>query len=251
MKKLNKLLNLILPLFSIGFMVTVWAVVAKVEDNHFIVPTVSQTVEEFFALFAQKKFYRALGFTILRSLAAFSISFLLSAILAYFASKSRIAEKLILPFIATFRALPTIAIAWLLVFWTNSQVAPVVITTLVVMPTSYTHVKGALESIDVTTIEAGKVDGANKLNLFFRIELPQIAPDLCSITGSGIALNIKLMVAAEVLGATVKSIGTMLNMANYSFEVATTLALTTVVLLLGLAVEFIFNALSKKAGAWK
>ena len=100
-------------------------------------------------------------------------------------------------------------------------------------------------------IEAGKVDGANKLNLFFRIELPQIAPDLCSITGSGLALNIKLMVAAEVLGATVKSIGTMLNMANYSFEVAKTLALTVVVLALGLIIEFIFNALSKKVGEWK
>jgi ABC-type nitrate/sulfonate/bicarbonate transport system permease component len=251
MKKLNKLLNLILPFFSIGIMVIIWAVVAKIEDNTFIVPTVSQVVEEFFALFLQKKFYRALLFTLLRSLVAFSISFLSSAVLAYFASKSKVLEKLILPFIATLRALPTIAIAWLLVFWTNSQIAPVVITLLVVMPTSYTHVKGALESVDRTTIEAGKVDGANKLNLFFRIELPQIAPDLCSITGSGLALNIKLMVAAEVLGATVKSIGTMLNMANYSFEVAKTLALTVVVLALGLIIEFIFNALSKKVGEWK
>ena len=251
MKNLNKLLNLILPLFTVGFLVLAWAVVAKMEDNHFIVPTVSQTIKEFFALFGQKIFYRALGLTALRSLIAFVLSFFLSAVLAYFANKSKTAEKLILPFIAFTRALPTIAIAWLLVFWTNSQIAPVVITMLVVMPTSYTHVKGALDSIDRTTIEAGKVDGAGWLKLFLTIELPQIAPDICSITGSGLALNLKLMVAAEVLGSTVKSLGSMINMTYYGFEVAQTLALTVVVLLLGLVLEFIFNALSKKAGDWK
>ena len=122
---------------------------------------------------------------------------------------------------------------------------------LVVMPTSYTHIKGAIDGVNKITLEAAMVDGAGRKELFFKIELPQIAPDLCSITGSGIALNFKLMVAAEVLSTTVKSLGTMLNMASYSFEVATILALTVVVLILGLIVEFIFNALSKKAGEWK
>jgi hypothetical protein len=33
MKKLNKLLNLILPLFTVGFLVLLWAVVAKIQDK--------------------------------------------------------------------------------------------------------------------------------------------------------------------------------------------------------------------------
>ena len=251
MKNVNKFLNLILPLFTILFILVVWAIGSKIEDNEFILPTVGQALEEFFVLLGQAKFYRALFFTVLRSFISFIISFILSGILAYLSSKSRKLEKLILPFISVMRALPTIAIAWLLVFWTNNQVAPVVITMLVVFPTSYTHVLGALNSVDKTTIYAGKVDGADWLNLFLRIELPQIAPDVCSITGSGIALNFKLMVAAEVLGATVTSLGTMFNMANYGFEVARTLALTIVVLILGLLVELLFNALSKKVGEWK
>lgn len=251
MKKLNKLLNLILPLFTVGFLVLLWAVVAKIQDNNFIVPTVMQTVKKFFSLFLEKAFYRAFGLTVLRSLISFVISFLISAVLAYFAVKSRIAEKLILPLVAVMRALPTIAIAWLMVFWTNEQIAPVVITMLVVMPTSYTHVKSALESVNKNSLEAGMVDGAGRFNLFFRIELPQIAPDICSITGSGLALNLKLMVAAEVLGATVKSLGSLLNMSYYSFEVSLTLALTAVILLFGLLIEFLFNAISKKTGDWK
>ena len=250
MKKLNGLFNLILPLITIGCLIVVWSIVAVAENNEYVVPTVSTTAQEFLKLFGEQKFYIYLGQTVLRSVIAFVLSFLISSVLAYSATKRLWAEKLILPFISITRALPTIAIAWLLLFWTNNQVAPVVITMLVVLPTSYTHVKSALESVNKNTIDAGKVDGAGWANIFFRIELPQIMPDIYNVIGSGLALNFKLMVAAEVLSSTLRSIGTLLNLSR-PFEVARTLALTAVVLILGLFVEFLFNKLSKKAGQWK
>ncbi len=250
MKKLNKLFSLILPLLTIAFLLVVWLIVAKTYDNEYIVPTIESTIKEMAKLFGEKKFYIALGQTMLRSVIAFLLSFLISAILAYCSVKSLKAEKLILPLISITRTLPTLAIAWLLLFWTNSQIAPVVITMLVVLPTSYTHIKGALESVNKNTIDAGKVDGAGLINLFFNIELPQIAPDLFNVTGSGLALNLKLMVAAEVLSATLKSLGNMINLAT-PFEVARVLAITVVVLVLGLVIEFLFNKLSKLASSWR
>lgn len=250
MKKLNKLFSLILPLLTIAFLLVVWLIVAKTYDNEYIVPTIESTIKEMAKLFGEKKFYIALGQTMLRSVIAFLLSFFISAILAYCSVKSLKAEKLILPLISITRTLPTLAIAWLLLFWTNSQIAPVVITMLVVLPTSYTHIKGALESVNKNTIDAGKVDGAGLINLFFNIELPQIAPDLFNVTGSGLALNLKLMVAAEVLSATLKSLGNMINLAT-PFEVARVLAITVVVLVLGLVIEFLFNKLSKLASSWR
>ncbi len=250
MKRINKIFNLILPIITIAFLLIVWQVVALEYDNKYIVPTVDSTLRELGVLLGEKKFYIALGATLLRSVIAFSLSFFVSAILAYCASKRVWAEKLILPIISITRTLPTIAIAWLLLFWTNSQVAPVVITMLVVLPTSYTQIKGALDSVNKTSLEAGKVDGAGWWKLFFNIELPQIAPELYSVIGSGLALNFKLMVAAEVLSATLKSLGNMINLAT-PFEVAKVLALTVVVLVLGLIVEFLFNKLSKKSANWQ
>ncbi len=250
MKKINKLFNLILPIFTIVFLLIVWQGVAKAYDNEYIVPTIESTLKELGLLFGEKKFYIALGATLLRSVIAFLLSFFVSAILAYCGAKRLWAEKLILPIISITRTLPTIAIAWLLLFWTDNQVAPVVITMLVVLPTSYTQIKGALEFVNKNTLEAGKVDGAGWWKLFFKIELPQIAPELYSVIGSGLALNFKLMVAAEVLSATLKSLGNMINLAT-PFEVAKVLALTMVVLILGLIVEFLFNKLSKKSANWQ
>lgn len=251
MKKNDKLLNLILPLITLTCIIIVWSVGAFVTDNEYILPSVWQTVKEFFALFSDQKFYISLFLTILRSVIAFLLSFIISAVLAYAANKSRILERLILPLISIIRALPTLAIILLLLFWTNNQVAPVVVTMLVVMPTVYTGLKNAFDGVDKTSIEAAMVDGADKRQLFFAIELPQIAPPLCSLVGGGLSLNLKLMVAAEVMGATVKSLGTMLNIANFNLEVAKMLALVLVVLIIGLVVEFSFNKLSKKVGDFK
>ena len=250
MKKINKLFNLILPIITIAFLLLVWQVVAKVEDNEYVVPTTISTLKELGLLLGEKKFYIALGGTLLRSVIAFSLSFFVSAIFAYCASKRLWAEKLILPVISITRTLPTIAIAWLFLFWTDSQIAPVLITMLVVLPTSYTQIKSALDSVNKNTLDAGKVDGAGWRNLFFKIELPQIAPELYSVIGSGLALNFKLMVAAEVLSATLKSLGNMISLAT-PFEVARVLALTVIVLVLGLIVEFLFNKLSKISASWK
>ena len=251
MKKFDKLLNLILPLITVVCILIIWATCAYFTDNEYLLPSVGATIEEFFALFISAKFYSALLFTLLRSVIAFALSFLVASILAFLSSKSKKGERLILPLISIVRALPTLAIVLLLLIWTNNQVAPVLVTSLVVMPTAYTQIKGAIDSIDKNSVEAGMVDGTDKFSSFFKIELPQIAPIIYSAVGSGLALNLKLMVAAEVMSATVKSLGTILNISNYNGEIAKMLALVLVVLILGLVIEFFFNYLSKKSGDWK
>lgn len=251
MKKYDKLLNLILPIVTIVFIFAVWAVSAIVTDNQYILPSIGQTLKEFLALFIDKTFYLALLFTLIRSIVAFIFSFLIASILAFLSVKSKKGERLIIPLVSIIRSLPTLAIVLLLLIWTNNQVAPVMVTSLVVMPTAYTGIKNSLDSVDKTSVEAGMVDGASKRSSFFKIELPQIAPAMYSVIGSGLALNLKLMVAAEVMSATVKSLGTLLNISNYNGEIAKMLALVLVVLILGLIIEFAFNSISKKTGKWK
>lgn len=250
MKKLNKIFNLILPIFTVGVLLMVWSLVALVQDNEFVVPSIEKTMQEFATLLGEKNFYIALLATLRRSVIAFLLSFLISFILAYFASKKSWAEKVILTTMSITRTFPTIAIAWLILFWTNREIAPIVITMLVVLPTSYTQIKGALDGVNKNTLEAGKVDGAGWINVFIKIELPQIAPQVYSVIGSGLALNFKLMVAAEVLSTTLKSLGNMINLAT-PFNVARVLSLSIVVIVLGLIVEFVFNKLSKMAGTWQ
>jgi NitT/TauT family transport system permease protein len=250
LKKAKKL-NILLPFVSLGAIIALWAVLAKSIDNEYILPTVEQTVEQFFALFKSVKFYLSFLYTLLRSLIAFLVSFIIATLLAFLCVKSKSAQKAILPIISILRALPTISIVLLLWLWTNSQVAPVIVTMLVVLPTTYTHIKSALESVDKTAVEAGMVDGASSFKAFCKIELPQIMPAVYSAIGGGISLNFKLMVAAEVICATATSIGFLLNTSKAYFEVANMLAIVCASVIFGILIEFIFEKISKVSGAWK
>ena len=202
----NKLLNLILPVFSVACLVIVWAVASLAVNNEYILPSVIQTAKEFAMLFCQAEFYLALTSTLVRSFLAFVFAFVLGGVCAILAFKMPCFLKVIQPVIAIIRALPTIAIVLLLLFWTNSKIAPIVVTTLVVLPTVYTQIINALFGLDKTVAEAGRVDGADEKQVFLNVELPQIMPTVYDTIGSGFSLNFKLMVAAEVIAQTANSL---------------------------------------------
>jgi NitT/TauT family transport system permease protein len=245
------ILNLILPVITVACLIAVWAVASYVVNSEYVLPSVGQTVEEFFALFSRAEFYSAFSFTLLRSLIAFAVAFALGFSFAVLSFKFSYFKKAVQPLIAVVRALPTIAIVLLLLFWTNSKIAPVVVTTLVVFPTVYTQIISALTSLDKTVTEAGRVDGASEAQVLSRVELPQVAPALCDTIGSGISLNFKLMVAAEVIAQTANSIGFMLNVSKVHFEIAQMLALVCVAVIFGVIIEMVFNRLSTRASLWK
>lgn len=247
----GRILNLILYLIPIGCVLALWWGAAAVIDSEYILPNISATFSALFILLESSEFYLALAFTLGRSLIAFIVSFVLAFILSVVSRLVKNAEKVIAPLISIMRALPTVAVVLLLLFWTNSKIAPIIVTMLVVLPTTYTQLKSGFDGVDKITVDAGLVDGASRLRAFIKIELPQTLPNILSAIGSGISLNFKLMVAAEVLSSTANSLGYLLNTSKVYFEIANMIALVVVAVAIGLVVETVFEWLSKKFGGWR
>lgn len=249
--KENRTLNLILTVLPLALIVLIWAKSAQVIDNKYILPSVKSTVEEFVLLFNNSEFYLSFFFTFLRSFTAFAISFAISFILAIITAKIRYVRSAVMPIISVMRSLPTIAVVLLLYFWTTAKIAPVIVTMLVVLPTLFTHIDGAISSLDKTVSEAGRVDGANEINVLIKIELPMILDNILIAIGSGIALSFKLMVAAEVIAQTPEALGFMLNSAKVYFQTAKMIAIVVCAVVFGVITEFVFDKFAKKAGNWK
>ena len=110
MKKLNRTLNLILPIIVILAIFLIWEIASRIIGSEYVLPSVGQTVNSLFALFLQNEFYVAFALTFLRSLIAFLISFILGFALAFIRSRFALSAKIIEPIISILRALPTIAI---------------------------------------------------------------------------------------------------------------------------------------------
>ena len=251
MKTRDRVLNIALPCATVAVIVLLWAAAAAAIDSEYVLPTVGDTLSAFFALFKSAEFYRAFFGTLLRSIVAFGISFILAFFAAFAAYKSEIAKRALSPLIVIVRALPTIAVVLLLVVWTNSRVAPVIVTMLVVFPTLYNNLYAAFFKIDKDLNEMCKVFGVSGKKRIKKVVFPQIAPEFIAAAGAGLTLNLKLMVAAEVLAATANSLGYMLNFAKAYFETARMIALVVITVVLGLITEIIFSRLARAKEVFK
>jgi NitT/TauT family transport system permease protein len=96
-----------------------------------------------------------------------------------------------------------------------------------------------------------KLYGLSDRTILKQVQIPQILPPMLVSAGTGPSLSLKLMVAAEVISATSRSIGALLNNARQTAEVAQMIAIVVVTVVLGLIIEGIFSILSKKVGKWK
>ena len=248
-KRKDKILNFVCPAVTVAVILLLWTAAAIAADSDYILPSVGKTVAKAFSLLGSGEFYAALGGTLARVLIAFISSFAIAFALAFSSYKSETAKKFVAPFIRILRALPTVAVVLLLLFWTNSRVAPVVVTMLVVLPTLYTDLCGAFSGVDKDAVKMCRAFRVPEKRVFFKVVLPQITPNALYAAGAGLSLNLKLMVAAEVLAQTARSLGYLLNSAKVYFEIAEMLALVTFTVILGVITESVFSVFAKKAGA--
>ncbi|MBQ6980604.1 MAG: ABC transporter permease subunit [Clostridia bacterium] len=247
MKKQDKLLNALLPFLTVAVIFGLWGLAAAKVDSEYVLPTVGDTFAALWELLKSAEFYRAYFGTLLRSVVAFAIAFFLAFIAAFVAYKYDKAKRALKPLIVIIRALPTIAVVLLLVLWTSSFVAPVIVTFLVVFPTLYNNLYAALCGIDNDLNEMCKVFGVSNKKRLTKVVFPQIAPEFITSAGAGLTLNLKLMVAAEVLAQTARSMGYLLNTSKIYFEISTMLALVLITVITGLIIEFLFSFWAKKA----
>lgn len=246
----NKILNLILILIPFVCVLIVWQI-GSLFTNEFILPSVGETFSALLAIIFQGSFYSSLLGTLLRTLIAFTSSFVVAFLLAFWSRISERAEVMISPIISFLRALPTIAVVLLLLLWTNSFIAPIVVTSLVVLPTTYSSLKESFFSVDKDLIQALKLFNVDNKTLLNKVYIPSVLPSTLLTVGTGLSLNLKLMVAAEVIAATANSLGYMLNSSKVNFAMAKMIAIVVITVVIGLIVEAVFKLVSKKVGCWQ
>lgn len=251
MGKRERLLNLILPFITVLFIILVWVVASFAVGSKYVLPSVKETFFSLIELLKSGEFYISLSLTLLRSFISFVLSFVLATVLAFLSKKYFVAKKLVSPLIGIMRALPTVAVVLLILFWTNSFVAPVIVTMLVVLPTVFANTEQSFSLIDGKVLEMCKVFNVPEKEVLFKVKIPMVMPSLIKIAGTTLSLNIKLMVAAEVLASTSKSIGNLLNYSNVNLLTAQMLALVVITVLISIGIEKIFDLISKKVGKWQ
>lgn len=218
----------------------VWQAASFAVGSQFILPDIRSTFSALGELFVLRSFWIGLGGTMLRCLISYAISVALAGVLYYLCVSYAPVLRIVSPIVSFLRSLPTMAVSLILAIWARTA-APVVLGVLVIMPYVFSALFARNSTVPVELVEICRLCGAGKARAFGAVWLPHAAAAFPEILSGAMSFNIKVVIAAEILMQTAKSIGMLMQLANVYLETATLIALVFVAVVLSVVCELIIK----------
>lgn len=215
----------------------VWQIVALSLDEVLILPTPIAVLARLFTIWYEPSFWSAVGLTVLRITTGFFAAFVLGALLALAAGRSRVVETLLFPYMAVVKAVPVACFIVLLYVWLSSRSIATFIAFLIVLPTVYTGVLSGIRAKDKALEEMADVFRVSPVRRFLSVHLPGLEPYVLSAVSLGAGLAFKSGIAAEILSLPSGSVGEMLYYASLWLQSVDLYAWTVVLVLVSILFE--------------
>ena len=241
-----------MPFIALGLVIALWSIVAAVYDSELIFPKFNSTIKALFELMKEKDFYLSIGNTLVRVLISFSISFVFATAFAIISSLLKHVGQVVSIMASIMRAIPTMAIILLALIWLTTLNAPMLVAILVTFPLQYAGILNAIVNVDPRLIEMANIYKVPTIKKITKLYFPETRAAVFSTVKSTISLNVKLIIAAEVMAQTRMSMGLQMQQASMYLEMPKLLAWTIVAVILGLILEGIVELVQlaiKKGGA--
>ena len=233
--------NIFYPMLALAIVLAVWAICAKAYGNPLVLPAPDVTLREFFKMFGEKVFWVSIGWSILRTLICFALSFILAILFATLGNLFNPLHKTLSPIITILRAAPTVAIILILYAFTANNNLAIVVGFLIAFPIMYSAFYSGINNVDRDLLEMAKVYKVKPIDKIFSIYLPSITPTLFDNSKSTLSLTFKVVVAAEILTSIPKSIGERIKYGSNIFDIEYLLAWTIASIVLAFILEGIVS----------
>ena len=243
-------------LFALGtlFVILLWVICSLLFDkNGAIFPNPILTMEKFGLILADSYTYKCLGYTFLRMLMGFGLSFIVALLFGVLAGNNENIYQFFKPLTVVIKSIPTVALVFLFLVMINAKNAPIFVVFVICFPILYEGVVGGIKNVNKDVIEASKVDGANYLKGTMFIKLPLAIPYIIVSIVSSFALSFKIEIMAEVItGYTRNGLGSVIHYTqvedptNMAGIFAYSLLAIIIMLLVSLLGEIVKQIIQKK-----
>ena len=243
-------------LFALGtlFVILLWVICSLLFDkNGAIFPNPILTMEKFGEILIDAYTYKCLGYTLLRMLAGFGLSFILALLFGVLAGNNEHIYQFFKPLMVVIKSIPTVALVFLFLVMINAKNAPIFVVFVICFPILYEGVVGGIKSVNADIIDAAKVDGANYVKGTIFVKLPLAIPYIIVGIVSSFSLSFKIEIMAEVItGYTRNGLGSVIHFtqvddpSNMAGVFAYSLLAVIIMLLVSLLEEIVKHLLKKR-----
>lgn len=225
---------LLIPLGLFIFLVF-WDLVARLYPTY-ILPSPTEVWNRFLEFLSQGLLARHFITTCYEALAGFAAGVVVALPIGYFLARFPWLEKLFTPYIVGIQAVPTVALAPLLVIWFGFGISSkILVAALVAFFPVLTNSIVGFRSTNPQFRELMAILGAESGQVFWKLELPSALPVLFGGLKLGVTLAVIGAVVGEFAGAG-RGLGYLVNTARGSFD--TPLIFVAIIFLALLGVGF-------------
>jgi ABC-type nitrate/sulfonate/bicarbonate transport system permease component len=203
---LSAFLDNFLPLAVI---LLIWEGVARLQIIHpALFPTVTEIFAKMWELTLEGIFLRDVAHSLARLLSSVFFAIIVGTLAGLLMGTSRWIERVMIPPLNFFLAIPGIAIFPIVILWFGLSEKTIIFTlafeaSLSIMLNTWAGVK----SVDVSLMNAGRALGAKGYRLFYKILIPAALPAIITGYRQGFSRAWRILVAGEMLASIGTGIG--------------------------------------------
>jgi NitT/TauT family transport system permease protein len=233
---------------SLAVFLVVWqAIVAIGGYPPFILPAPLTVAQRFLKAWTDGTMWPHFATTLVEVMLGFAIGATLALVVGVVLARSRLAERLLSPYLVAAQATPILALAPHIALWFGTGLpSKLVITTLIVFfPVAVATMVG-LRSVDPRLIEMARAFRATNAQVVRRVEVPAALPAILGGMRVGITLAVIGAIIAEGAGGD-RGLGVLINVARGSlFDIPLMFATLATLALLGVTLYLVMVLVERR-----
>ncbi|HEY3544750.1 MAG TPA: ABC transporter permease [Propionicimonas sp.] len=233
---------------SLAVFLLAWqAIVAIGSYPPFILPGPLTVAQRFVRAWADGTMWPHFTTTVVEVLLGFAIGATLAVVTGVLLARSRLAERLLSPYLVAAQATPVLALAPLIALWFGTGLpSKLVITTLIVFfPVAVATMVG-LRSVDPRLLEMARSFRATSAQVVRRVEIPAALPAILGGMRVGITLAVIGAIIGEWAGGD-QGLGVLINISRGSlFDIPLMFATLATLALLGVALYLVMVLIERR-----
>ena len=217
----------------------IWEAVSLLVGKELLLPSPLSTLSRLAVLLTQGETWFYAGLTLLRIMTGYAVGVLLGVLLAVLTARSAFAEALLSPLRAIVKASPVTSFILLALLWLSSDMVPLVISVLMVVPMVWTATAEAILQTDPRLVEMGRLFGLTRWQIVKKIYVPSVLPQFLAACTTSLGFAWKSGVAAEIIALPKQSIGYKLYQSKLRIETPDLFAWTLLIVALSMLLEWL------------
>lgn len=250
-KKTGKVPAAFLKLAAALCWILIWFAASRAVGSELLLPSLAATLARLWELARQGDFWLAVLQSLLRIVAGCALGIAAGSVLGVLTAVSRVLYELFMPLLTVVRSTPVASFIILALVWIKRDNVAIFIAFLMVLPILWGNVSRGIAECDRDLLEMAHVFRFSKKDMLRKVYLPSVRTYFFAGCSTALGLSWKAGVAAEVLSLPRHALGSELYYSKIYLETPTLFAVTLVVILLSVVLEFILRLILKKTAGWE